>query len=58
MQGVDLVTVREFLGHKTINMANRYADLAVAKANAGQHGARQNQTETVSADVKKAINAV
>ena len=25
MQGVDLVTVKELLGHKTINMTNRYS---------------------------------
>jgi len=27
-QGVDLVTVKELLGHKTINMTNRYTHLA------------------------------
>ena len=28
MAGVDLVTVKELLGHKTINMTNRYTHLA------------------------------
>ena len=27
MAGVDLVTVKELLGHKTINMTNRYTHL-------------------------------
>jgi hypothetical protein len=28
MQGVDLVTVKQLLGHKTVNMTNRYTHLA------------------------------
>jgi len=55
MAGVDLVTVKELLGHKTINMTNRYTHLAqehkaqaVAKLSERIQGARtESQTEIV-----------
>ena len=68
MAGVDLVTVKEILGHKTINMTNRYTHLAqehkaqaVAKLEdrykAGENET-QSQSATVSPELKEAINAV
>jgi hypothetical protein len=65
---VDLVTVKELLGHKTINMTNRYTHLAqehkaqaVAKLEdrykAGENET-QSQSATVSPQLKEAINAV
>ena len=68
MAGVDLVTVKELLGHKTINMTNRYTHLAqehkaqaVAKLEdrykAGENET-QSQSATVSPELKEAINAV
>ena len=68
MAGVDLVTVKELLGHKTINMTNRYTHLAqehkaqaVAKLRERMQAAQtatDAQAEIVSADLKEAINAV
>ncbi len=69
MAGVDLVTVKELLGHKTINMTNRYTHLAqehkaqaVAKLEdryrAAPESETQTQSATVSAELKEAINAV
>jgi len=68
MAGVDLVTVKELLGHKTINMTNRYTHLAqehkaqaVAKLSErlqAEKTARESQTEAVSEELKQAINAV
>ena len=68
MAGVDLVTVKELLGHKTINMTNRYTHLAqehkaqaVAKLEDRYKAAAsetQTQSATVSPEMKEAINAV
>jgi site-specific recombinase XerD len=68
MAGVDLVTVKELLGHKTINMTNRYTQLAqehkaqaVAKLE-DRYKAGENETQsqhaTMSPELKEAINAV
>jgi len=64
MQGVDLVTVKELLGHKTINMTNRYTHLAqehkaqavakLSKLMQSEQGATENQPATVSAELKEA----
>lgn len=65
MAGVDLVTVKELLGHKTINMTNRYTHLAqehkaqaVAKLSERMRAAKDDQAGVVSAEAKEAINAV
>ena len=68
MAGVDLVTVKELLGHKTINMTNRYTHLAqehkaqaVAKLSErmqGERNATESQSGSVSDELKQAINAV
>jgi hypothetical protein len=68
MAGVDLVTVKELLGHKTINMTNRYTHLAqehkaqaVAKLSEriqGERTATDTQAGGVSEELKQAINAV
>jgi len=66
MAGVDLVTVKELLGHKTINMTNRYTHLAqehkaqaVAKLEERYKPAEiQDQSATVSTELKQAIGAV
>ena len=65
MAGVDLVTVKELLGHKTINMTNRYTHLAqehkaqaVAKLSERMRAAKDDQAGIVSAEAKEAINAV
>ncbi len=68
MAGVDLVTVKELLGHKTINMTNRYTHLAqehkaqaVAKLSERMQGVRnatESQSGSVSEELKQAINAV
>ena len=68
MAGVDLVTVKELLGHKTINMTNRYTHLAqdhkaqaVAKLSErmqAEKTATDAQGEIVSPELKEAINAV
>ena len=67
MAGVDLVTVKELLGHKTINMTNRYTHLAqehkaqaVAKLEDRYKAAAESETQsaTVSPEMKEAINAV
>ena len=65
MAGVDLVTVKELLGHKTINMTNRYTHLAqehkaqvVAKLSDRMRAVKDNQAGVVSAGAKAAINAV
>src|SRR5262245_34813727 len=68
MAGVDLVTVKELLGHKTINMTNRYTHLAqehkaqaVAKLTERfepQVNAVQAQEAFVSDEVKEGIKAV
>ncbi|MBI2988094.1 MAG: site-specific integrase [Deltaproteobacteria bacterium] len=68
MAGVDLVTVKELLGHKTINMTNRYTHLAqehkaqaVAKLGEriqGERNATESQSGSVSEELKQAINAV
>jgi Phage integrase family len=68
MAGVDLVTVKELLGHETINMTNRYTHLAQEhKAQAmaklseriqGERTATESQSGVVSAELKEAINAV
>ena len=57
MAGVDLVTVKELLGHKTINMTNRYTHLAqehkaqaVAKLE-DRYKAGENETQSQSATV-------
>jgi hypothetical protein len=62
------VTVKELLGHKTINMTNRYTHLAqehkaqavakLSKLMQGEQGATENQKVTVAAELKAAINAV
>jgi len=67
-QGVDLVTVKELLGHKTINMTNRYTHLAqehkaqavvrLTKLMQGDQTATETQTATVSTELEEAINAV
>ena len=67
MAGVDLVTVKELLGHKTISMTNRYTHLAqehkaqaVAKLEDRYKAAAESETQsaTVSPEMKEAINAV
>jgi hypothetical protein len=68
MAGVDLVTVKELLGHKTSAMTNRYTHLAqehkaqaVAKLSERMRGERtvtEAQTGVVSEELKQAINAV
>jgi len=68
MAGVDLVTVKELLGHKTINMTNRYSHLAqehkaqaVSKLSQRMQAdktATEAQAGTVSEELKQAINAV
>jgi integrase len=68
MAGVDLVTVKELLGHKTIAMTNRYTHLAqehkaqaVAKLSERIQGERtetEAQAGVVSEELKAAINAV
>ncbi len=66
MAGVDLVTVKELLGHKTIAMTNRYTHLAqehkaqaVAKLEAQYKPAEtQDQSATVSPELKQVIGAV
>jgi Phage integrase family len=68
MAGVDLVTVKDLLGHKTIAMTNRYTHLApehkaqaVAKLSERMQGERtvtEAQTGVVSEELKQAINAV
>jgi len=66
MAGVDLVTVKELLGHKTIAMTNRYTHLAqehkaqaVAKLEDRYKAAEtETQSAAVSAELKEAINAV
>jgi Phage integrase family len=68
MAGVDLVTVKELLGHKTINMTNRYTHLAqehkaqaVAKLSERMQAdktATEAQAGTVSPELKEVINAV
>ena len=66
MAGVDLVTVKELLGHKTIAMTNRYTHLAqehkaqaVAKLeDRYKAGETETQSAAVSAELKEAINAV
>jgi hypothetical protein len=60
--------VKELLGHKTINMTNRYTHLAqehkaqavakLSKLMQGEQGATENQKVTVAAELKAAINAV
>ena len=59
MAGVDLVTVKELLGHKTINMTNRYTHLAqehkaqaVAKLE-DRYKAGDNATQSQSATVHR-----
>ena len=67
LAGVDLVTVKELLDHKTINMTNRYTHLAqehkaqaVAKLE-DRYKAGENETQSqsaiVSTELKEAINA-
>jgi site-specific recombinase XerD len=68
MAGVDLVTVKELLGHKTINMTNRYTHLAQEhKAQAVAKLSERMQAEAtpaeaqagvVSEEMKAAINGV
>ena len=68
MAGVDLVTVKELLGHKTINMTNRYTHLAqehkaqaVAKLSERfklKRAKREAKEGIVSDELKEAINAV
>ncbi len=68
MAGVDLVTVKELLGHKTINMTNRYTHLAqehkalaVTKLTErfdAQALEAQAKAQVVSDELKQAINAV
>jgi hypothetical protein len=66
MPGVGLVKVKELLGHKTINMTNRYTHLAhghkaqtVAKLEERYKPAEaQEQSATVSHELKQAIGAV
>ncbi|HEY7712916.1 MAG TPA: site-specific integrase [Candidatus Binatia bacterium] len=68
MAGVDLVTVKELLGHKTINMTNRYTHLAPehkaqAVAKLGERykvsaDESEAQDAAVSPELKEAINAV
>jgi integrase len=68
MAGVDLVTVKELLGHKTINMTNRYTHLAPehkaqAVAKLGERykvsaDESKAQDVAVSPELKEAINAV
>jgi len=68
MAGVDLVTVKELLGHRTINMTNRYTHLAqehkalaVAKLSERfetQASEARAKESLVSDELKEAINAV
>ena len=68
MAGVDLVTVKELLGHKGINMTLRYSHLvpehkaqAVAKLEErfkAKVVEPQSQTQGVSPELKEAIGAV
>jgi len=68
MAGVDLVTVKDLLGHKTINMTNRYTHLAqehkaqaVAKLSERMRAdatATDARAGIVSEELKQAINAV
>jgi hypothetical protein len=68
MAGVDLVTVKELLGHKTINMTNRYTHLAqehkalaVAKLTERfepKASEEHAQEAVVSDELKQAINDV
>ena len=65
MAGVDLVTVKELLGHKTINMTNRYTHLAqehkaqaVAKLSERMQAdktAAEAQAGTVSDELKQVL---
>src|SRR5439155_6170692 len=65
MAGVDLVTVKELLGHKTINMTNRYTHLAqehkaqaVAKLSERFEAiGEQAKPGIVSEELKRTINA-
>jgi hypothetical protein len=56
MAGVDLVTVKELLGHKTIAMTNRYTHLA--QEHKAQAVAKLEDRYKVSADESKAQDAV
>jgi len=68
MAGVDLVTVKELLGHKTINITNRYTHLAqehkaqaVAKLTERFESPANSapvQEAFVADELKEAINAV
>jgi site-specific recombinase XerD len=65
MNGVDLRTVAELMGHKTIQMTMRYAHLAPAHTLAAverlvaQHGASATKTATsVAAEPISPITAV
>jgi hypothetical protein len=66
MAGVDLVTVKELLGHKTINMTNRYTHFAqehkaqaVAKLeDRYKAGENETQSASVSPELKEALGIV
>ena len=66
MAGVDLVTVKELLGHKQINMTLRYSHLmpehkAQAVARLGERfkaDESKSQNEVVAPELKEGINAV
>jgi len=68
MEGVDLVTVKELMGHVDINMTLRYSHLApehkahaVAKLGErtqGLKGGTESQTEIVSQELKEATGTV
>src|SRR4030095_4327792 len=64
MEGTDLVTVKDLMGHTNINMTVRYSHLvqehkaqAVARVGQKLHGklAREESTEIVSTELKQAI---
>ena len=63
MQGVDLVTVKELMGHKSIKMTMRYSHLSQdhkSKAVEALEGVMDNvwATEEKAQEIEKALNAV
>ena len=56
MAGVDLLTVKELLGHKTINMTNRYTHLGQGhKALAVAKRTERFEAQAIAAQAKESI---